>query len=647
MASNSSVAAIWAALGACLSLSGLAVGQIPISHPAGSALFTWNAATASPFTELWIAERPQNRSFPEGLRWAWQRTDGMGNVVPPEVITVCDDMVPGIAGAFQFPQSRAATNTPNLTDSWGDNWQNQSLNNPGREATFEIWFRPADLMGTHVLWEIGAVVRGVAFALEDDELIYAAAGTNAGGASSYATVHRETLTDTDWHQAVIVLDYVEFEVRLYLDGVEVNVAPISPAAGYVWANANQAGLGTLGGDPAQAPSIAAEPVPAGQFESYDGMIAIHRYYTAVLSDAEVLANYNAITDAAAAARRGDYNDDGTADDADQLAMVQAMEMSTTAPFGSVRFPFPAAPLASSMTADPVLAEAFTTSYVWHKDSGGLGTGTNPNFIFPAFLFLTPRKNIDLSAASVRQGFVLDGTEGLNGPNFEFIDDGADASARVQLWLRIDDLAGTHCFFELGGTDNTTGGGQGIAVYSDGDEVIASVNTSSDDGLDRVDLSGGPGSLTTGWHLFEVIVRGLTADGVGEGFELYIDGQLAAAVNDLPGPDTVFGTGDDIDLFNAGNGGTNNFINGNPSAIGWIGGTAPLPSGITTGSVTPFNGLVGPFRVSQSQPTPSDVAQEYADATGQDVVNARLDANNSGAVNFFDVLKELSDIDAGR
>lgn len=634
--------------GVCTALLGAsALAQVPISQPSGASLFTWNASTSSPFTELWTPERPTSRVYPEGLRWAWQNTNTNGDVLPPQVIPVCDESVPGITGAFQFPQARAATNTPNLTSSWGTNWQNQSLNNPGTQATFEIWFKPTDLAGTHVLWEIGAVVRGVAFALENNELVYAAAGTNAGAASSYATAHREPITDTNWHQAAIVLDYIGFEVRSYLDGVLVNTSPIPPAAGYIWANANQAGLGQLGGNPATAPSIAGEPILAGSFTNYDGMIAIHRYYNEALTDIEVLVNFDAITDTQATQRRGDFNDDGSVDGDDQLSLVQAASQTTTTPYGDVNLPFPAAPLASSITIDPALAEAFTSSFVWHKDSGGLGSSTNPNFLFPVAGFLIPAKNIDLSAPSVRQGFVLDGTEGMDGPNFEFIEDGADASARVQLWLHVDDLTGTHCLFELGGTNNTTGAGAGVAVFTVGNEVIATANTSSDDGLDRAELSAGPGSLSTGWHLFEVIVRGLTADGIGEGYELYIDGQLVASVNDLPGPDTVFGTADDVDLFSAGNGSANNFVNSNPSAIGWIAGTAPLPAGITDGDVTPFNGLVGPFRVSQNQPTPAEVSLQYANATGQDVINAHLDANNSGAVNFFDVIKVLREIDAGR
>ncbi|MEM1186153.1 MAG: LamG-like jellyroll fold domain-containing protein [Planctomycetota bacterium] len=635
------------ALAGWASLATSAISQVPVSHPSNSALFTWNAATSSPFTQLWIAERPRSRAFPEGLRWAWQRTNDAGDVLPPEVIRVCDPSVPGITGAFQFPQARAATNTPSLSTSWGENWQNQSFNNPGREATFEIWFKPANLDGTHVLWEIGAPARGVAFALEDNELIFAAAGSNANAASSYASVHREMLTDTEWHQAVIVLDFISFQVMSYLDGVLVDTASIPPAVGYIWANANQAGLGQLGGDPSTAPSVAAEPVLASEFTSFDGQIAIHRYYDVFLSDNEIADNYDAVTDAPAASRRGDFNGDGVADDGDQLALVNAMALTTTTFFGDVGFPFPAAPLGSSLTADPALAEVFSNSFVWHKDSGGLGTGTNPNFLFPAISFLVPEKNNDLSVPSVREGFVLDGVEGLNGPNFEFIEDGADASARVQVWLRVDDLVGTHCLFELGGTNNSSGAGAGLAVYSDGDEVIATINTTSDDGLDRPTLTGGAGGLSTGWHLFEIIVRGLTADGVGEGFELYIDGQLVDAVNDQPGPDMVFGTVDDLDVFSAGAGGANNFINANGSAIGWILGTAPLPSGITTGSLTPFNGAVGPVRVSQNQPTPSEVAQQFTDASSQDVVNARLDRNNSGSVNFFDVLKHLEDIDAGR
>ena len=622
---------------ALTALAGLANAQIPATVPFGVNMQSWNPATAVQGLNDWSPERPNAIGFGDGLRWEWQETDTEGLPISPRLVRVCDPAVPGIEAAYQFPAARASTSTPGIPESnRGENWQN--IATPDTRATFEIWFKPADLTGSHVLLEIGGLNRGIAFALEDDELVYAAAGSNAGG-SSYSVVHRETLTDTEWHQAVVVVDFFAFNVRSYLDGAEVNSQSIPVNGGYRWSNSNQAGLGQQGGDPAENPGIATGAIPAANFTLFDGMISTHRFYATALTAAEVMDNYEAITDADATARRGDFNRDGIVTTADIVDLVNALDATTNDSLDGAHLPFVAAPGGGIFSVDPARNETFTNSFAWDMDRGSLGAGANPSFIFNVADFLTPVKVTDPAFPTIREAFVLDGSEGFGGPNLEFAED-AGNSLRVQLWLNFSDVTGNHCLFEAGGTAT------GFSVVSMGSQLMAGINTSANDGLDIASIATDPGVLTPGWHLVEVIVRRITGDGVGEGFEVYLDGERVANINDLPGPDLVFGTADDIDMFNSGGSGTFNFINGNPSGLGQLQGTAALPAGVTAGQLVPFNGLVGPVRILAGQPTPAMVAVQFDTDMGQTAYNTRFDFDASGAVDAFDLLDQLCAINAG-
>ncbi|MEO0477229.1 MAG: LamG-like jellyroll fold domain-containing protein, partial [Planctomycetota bacterium] len=193
----------------------------------GFLLQSWNAATEVPGRDNWHSESPTS-SWSNGLRWDWQENtmpDGSGSPVPPSAVPVFDPAAPGIEGAYQFPAARAATILPDGTGARGANWENVAA--AGISASFEIWFKPSDLTGSHVLWEIGATNKGVAISLDDDELVFSNAANDGMGGNSYVYEHREPLTGTDWHQAVMVISYNDFTVTSYVNGVAVNTGPIA------------------------------------------------------------------------------------------------------------------------------------------------------------------------------------------------------------------------------------------------------------------------------------------------------------------------------------------------------------------------------------------------------------------------------------
>ena len=612
-----------------------ALAQAPITVISGFNFNTWNAGTAPPNVGDWTPEK-SSTGFANGLRWTWQNVDINGDPIPAAIERVDDPAVPGITGAFRFPDARAASidqPSGNLRD-----WEDQAQ--PGEAATFELWFKPDDLTGTHVLFETGATNKGVAFALDGDQLVYSVQATDGAGGNETAYVHSEQLTDTGWHQAVITIDLFSFQVTSYLDGQAVNSTSFAPSATYRWTGGNPAGLGMLGNDPLFPDSgIANDAVDPMAITDYNGLISTLRFYDVDLFANEVLDNYNALTDAAAAVRRADFNGDGAANDNDAFDFVSFMTSTNTDPIAAFEFPFPHEPNGGVMTVDPFLDETYAGDFAWDRDTGWLAGSSEPTFQFPATNVLVPTPVNEPSFPSVRTAFDLDGVEAFRGPKFEFADD--TTAGHALMWFYVEDLVGNHCLFEAGGASI------GFSIVTRGDEIAGFINTSANDGLDVAEVTSGPGVLQTGWHRFDVIIRRFAGGGVGEGFELYMDGVQVAAINDLPGDDGEFGTADDINLFSPAGAGNTNFIGGNQAGLGQAFGSAALPFGWTGSELTPFNGMVGPFRYIQAQPLPADVAANFDADRSQNVLNGRGDLNHDGSANFLDVLSQLKVIDAGK
>jgi hypothetical protein len=613
----------------------VASAQVPVTVVSGFNFNTWNAGTAPPGVDAWTPEK-SSTGFANGLRWTWQNTDIDGNPIPAAIYRVDDPAVPGITGAYKFPDARGASiDQPSGTlRSWEDQAQ------PGEGATFEIWFRPDDLQGSHVLFEVGATNKGVALALDGTDLVYAVAANDGLDGNVISYQHREPLADTEWHQAVLTIDFFSFQVTAYLDGVAVNSQAYTPSATYRWTGGNPAGLGMLGTDPAFPDSgIAGDAVSAASLTDFNGWISTLRFYDVDLFPNEVLDNYNALTDNAAAVRRADYNGDGSADDNDAFDFVAFMTSTNTDAVAPFQYPFPHDASGGVMTADPFLDETYVGDFAWDRDTGWLAGSSEPTYQFPAINVLEPVPVNEPAFPSIRTAFMLDGVEGFRGPKFEFADD--STSGHVLFWLYVDDLVGNHCLFEAGGAS------VGFSMVTRGDEIAGYINTSANDGLDIAEITSGPGVLQTGWHRFDIVVRRFTGGGLGQGFELYMDGQQVAAINDEPGPDGEFGTADDIDNFSPAGTGNTNFIGGNQAGYAVNYSSTALPFGWTGPELTPFNGMAGPIRYIQGQPLPADIAASYATDVDQNVLNDRGDVNRDGAANFLDVIDQLRVIDAGK
>lgn len=613
-----------------LAVAGLAVAgaasaqNVPITIVGGVPNLFWNASVAGENSEVaWRAEQPAT-NFGNGLRFTFDSADRQFPV------PVSDPAVPGITGALSFPGAKG--------EAIGANWENQAV--AGRSGTFEVWFKPSDLAGTHVITEIGAGNKGVAFCLQGDELVYSASATDGAGGNSYGLSHRETLATTDWVQAVIRVNYVDFTIDSYLNGVQVNSQPFAPSGNYRWTSGNPAGMGKLAQDPAfPAATVAADVIPQAEFTDFEGEIGIFRYYGIDLLDDEISDNYTAMTDALASTRRGDVDGNGFADGADQAAVLGLAEAATTDAISPrVVFPFIDRNGGVHMH-DPELNELYTGDFHWNSKGGFFQS--EPTFTFPAINVLEPVEINDPNFPTIRRAFVMDGAEGFRGPSPAPLDD--NNSGHIEFWIKPADLTGSHCLYEAGGDAN------GFSINMVGDQLIAAINTTANDGLDEVEVATAPGVMTTGWHKVEFVARRFVPDpfGLGQAIEIYVDGVQVASFGDDAGPDGELGTADDIDRINYGPG-NSSFVGGNQSGFGNFWSSVRLPSSLTTAGLTPFNGLVGPIKITQGQPLPADIAARYAaETTGQNAINARSDINGDGSANFLDTIEALKQIDAGR
>ncbi|MEM9064065.1 MAG: LamG-like jellyroll fold domain-containing protein [Planctomycetota bacterium] len=630
-----STGAILAAVAGATLTAGHAAAQPAITWVGGFAQQFWNANGQLNGDDEWRSEAPAT-NWNEGLRWVFQETDGMGAILPSRTEPVFDPTVPGIEKAFRMPASRAATINPDGTGNRGANWENQAT--AGTPGTFEIWFKPDDLVGNHVIWEIGASNKGIAICLEGADLVFSTAANDGMGGNAYTTIHRTTLTNTGWHQAVITIDYISYIISSYHNGQPVTSEMVPASSSYRWSGANPAGLGTLGSDPAFPDSgVAADPIDPLTFTDFNGLIGIHRFYNFDLFASEALGNYNAIIDAAAITARGDYNGDGSVNNTDQFDLITFASNANTDPITDFSWPFPATE-GGVQTNDPALDDTFGGDFWWQRDDGFNPTSTQePSFQFPAMNVLEPVTILDPMMPNVREAFVLNGVEGFRGPKLEQAED--TSATTVFFWMFFDDVTGNHCLFEAGGAT-------GLSVFSLGDELVAAINTTAPT-LDALEISSGAGVLTPGWHRIDFVVRRFASATQGQGIELYLDGTLVAQDGDLPGPDGEFGTADDINQWNVGNGGSTNYIGGNQSGYGNFQGAVLLPAGLTTGDLDPVNGMAGPISILQTQPTEADIQAQIAQNSGQNTINLRSDVNDDSEANFFDILEQLKMIDAGR
>lgn len=183
--------------------------------------------------------------------------------------------VPGISQAYAFPAARA-------TGPGG------STLGSSQDTSFELWFKPTDLSGNHILFEFGGNGNGAALLLVGDQVHFFSQTGSANQMQSSLTLPPEAAGR--YHQLVAVVDFLGGGAgvnRLYLDGGALSTSN-SLASGYTnFAGGNGSGLGrnnsTYSGDSVFA---------SGTLTDFNGEMAVFRMYQGTaIGESDVMQNF--------------------------------------------------------------------------------------------------------------------------------------------------------------------------------------------------------------------------------------------------------------------------------------------------------------------------------------------------------------------
>lgn len=224
-------------------------------------------------------------SLDDGANNQWEETIGTGGSLDWTVNNVAHVAVttghPGITHAYEFDGSDKGTMS---------SFESVPGNPTNASASFEIWFRPADLagIGTEVLFETGGSGDGLSVTLDGSVLRFKA--KNQGG-NAEATFDLLALTThpfsrdpyEEFIQAVGVVDLDYGHVLLYVNGQYASAASATGTPFGDWAGTDGSGLAGVNGT---------VNTNGGAF---DGEIAILRFYDWKLSSSDVRESYTAVS----------------------------------------------------------------------------------------------------------------------------------------------------------------------------------------------------------------------------------------------------------------------------------------------------------------------------------------------------------------
>jgi len=195
------------------------------------------------------------------------------------------------------PQRVAVASATRLThaydfDGVGDEAWALAENRAGNhDTTFELWFKPTVLPSgsARPIFEHGNTPRGVTIGLSGDQLVLAyKANPNAAHLAFDLDQDNDGIDNSDFIQAVAVIDDTNDQLRLYVDGSKVQVAPLAASSDFT--SNDDLGLGHNAGQGGGGQASTAHDWDA----FFDGQIALLREYRWAFTDAEVRQNYHAI-----------------------------------------------------------------------------------------------------------------------------------------------------------------------------------------------------------------------------------------------------------------------------------------------------------------------------------------------------------------
>ncbi len=171
----------------------------------------------------------------------------------------------------------------------GNNFQDWSGDLTDDSISIEMWFKPSALSGNKILWEIGGTTNGNSLVIMGDELIYR---LKTGSDNAYVNISTTISLDSEFHNAVVVLNKEAETAYLYYDGELKADATFS--GNFDWGGNNDAGIGCENDNVGGYTNSEQTNYFSGD-TTFRGDIAIHRILEAALDSSEVGALYDQFT----------------------------------------------------------------------------------------------------------------------------------------------------------------------------------------------------------------------------------------------------------------------------------------------------------------------------------------------------------------
>ncbi|MFV2070246.1 MAG: LamG-like jellyroll fold domain-containing protein, partial [Pirellulales bacterium] len=195
------------------------------------------------------------------------------------------------------PQRVAVTSATRLTHAYDfDGVDDEAWTFPenrfgNHDTTFELWFKPTELPSgpARPVFEHGNTPRGVTIGLSGDQLVLAyKANPNAAQITFDLDQDNNGIDNPDFIQAVAVIDDTNDQLRLYVDGGNVQIVPLLTFNDFT--SNDDLGLGRNAGQ--GGGGQASTNLDWDAF--FNGQIGLLREYRWAFSDAEVRQNFEAM-----------------------------------------------------------------------------------------------------------------------------------------------------------------------------------------------------------------------------------------------------------------------------------------------------------------------------------------------------------------
>ena len=243
--------------------------------PFNAPTVNWEADTDTNGNNVWETDSRYGSTDAWNFGGAQSRIDVSGDTVGTDFSA--------ITTAYSFSGAKAGR----------EDWDQNIPGGAGTtvDATFEIVFRLSDDTGDHVLFETGGNGQGTAIYLNGTTLKFRSQqGTGSG---QHTTAQVTGLAVGPFHQIVAVLDFNSGQIaglELFHNGTSGGTAGgANNAAKNDWDGGDNAGLGKVNG------SVAG----GGDYEDFDGDIAILRYYrNQLFTGTEAQQNYDSLPEPA-------------------------------------------------------------------------------------------------------------------------------------------------------------------------------------------------------------------------------------------------------------------------------------------------------------------------------------------------------------